>query len=498
MMLGTVVFYCNMLAGRSDFIRNVLLILQIPGLMGLLTCVVALIYGEYLALYPFFCTALLTLIPAWLLNRRLKEEGDNKINNPLSFIALSYGIVSLLGALPLYTTAILFAEYTVASEQLMNLHHPLNALFESFAGFTSSGLTLIDKPADLLHALLFWRSLSQWVGGLGIFTLVVFIFSPGEEGTTELIKTEVGNIFTKEKNSNLIGQIWIIYLGLTLLGFLLFLLAEQSVWISLNHALTAVSTGGFNVTNESFKYQPLDSKIYSMVLMVLGAMGFLFHREFFWNRNPKALFKYRENLVFLILMVLGLGWMVADSRISEDSPTLVDNIYQWVSAFTTSGYQTADIGKWEDWRIYVLAVVMFIGGVGGSTAGGIKIRRLMLLFYIMAYSFTSRKGDRYSQGIEFYGEGENMEEILSNFITLLGVWLLVMGLSVLLVAWILPAEWGLAQVLFEVVSAQSNVGLTTGITQANMHWLVKMDFIVLMWMGRLELVAVIIMFRNWI
>lgn len=380
-----------MTLGRPDFIKNILYILQVPGYMGLLTCLVALTFGEYLSIPPFFGIALITILPSWLLIHRLKDKGEGKIKKPLVLIALSYGVVSLLGALPLYATAWLYAEQGLASNNLLHLYSPINALFESFAGFTSSGLTMINNPADIPHSIQFWRSISQWTGGLGIFILAMFLFSPGDKGAKALIKTEVGNIFMEEENPDLVKQIWIIYIGFTILAVVLFLLADQTFWVSLNHALTAVSTGGFNVTNQSFKYQPLDSKIYSMVLMTLGALGFVVYWELFWNRNLKAFLQHRENLWFLALLFLGLVVLTAESLLSNNAPGVVDNTYQWVSALTTSGYQTVNLDKWENWKILLLSLAMLVGGVGGSTAGGLKIRRMMLLFYTMRYTLTGRK-----------------------------------------------------------------------------------------------------------
>lgn len=486
-----------MILARPDFLKNISYTLQVPGYIGLLTCIAALVYGEYLALLPFFGIAVFTIIPSLLLIRWLKDKGEHKIQKPLILIALSYGVVSLIGAVPLYATALLYAHEGMASANLLNLNSPLNAVFESFAGFTSSGLTMIDNPEDIPHTVQLWRSLSQWTGGLGIFILAAFIFSPGDEGSKTLIKTEVGNIFTEEENPGLINQIWITYIGFTLLGFLLFLLADQTVWVSLNHALTAVSTGGFNVTNGSFRDQPLDSKIYSMLLMVLGALGFSMYWHLLWKRDLKVFKTHVENLWFLLFLFLGILWMVVDSLFSAEAPTLTDNIYQWISAFTTSGYQTADISKWENWKILILSLSMLIGGVGGSTAGGLKIRRLMLLIYTMLYSLTGRKSKRYHDAICRYGEGEDLQEVLATFVSMLGVWLSVLVVSVLLISYVIQDAYSINEILFEVISAQSNVGLSIGITSADMHWFLKLDFILLMWMGRLELVAVIFLFKSW-
>ena len=487
-----------MLLGRPDFLKNILYSLQVPGYMGLLTCLVALVFGEHLSLIPFFGTALITLGPSWLLIRRLAEKGEGRIKKTMSLIALSYGVISLIGAVPIYTMALLYTEQGDASGNLMNLNSFINALFESFAGFTSSGLTMLNNPADIPHSLQFWRSLSQWVGGLGIFILATFIFSPHEKGVKSLIKTEVGNIYREEKTPNRIRQIWIIYIGFTLLGFFLFLLADQTVWVSLNHALTAVSTGGFNVTNDSFRYQPLDSKIYSMLLMTLGALGFSMYWDLFWNRNLKAVVRYKENIWFLILLLSGVVLLAAESMFSNDAPGLVDNVYQWISALTTSGFQTVKIEQWESWKILVLSMAMLIGGVGGSTAGGIKIRRMVFLYYTLRYNLNGRSDEKDRDAVIQCGEGDTMEAAFANFITFLGVWLAVMLISVLLVSLVVGDNYSVNQILFEVISAQSNVGLSAGITSADMHWLLKTDFMLLMWMGRLELVAVVIMVRNWI
>lgn len=485
-------------SSRSVFLKNLLYILQVPGYIGILTCLVAVVTGEYLLFLPFSGIALITIVPSWLILHMLRKKGEGKIKKPLSLIALSYGVVSLLGAIPLYASALIYSWQGLASENLMYLCSPINALFESFAGFTSSGLSMLKNPADIPYSVQFWRSLSQWVGGLGVFILAALIFSPGDQGEKKLIKTEVGNIFTQENMPLLFRQIWLIYAGFTLLGFVLFLLADQTLWVSLNHALTAASTGGFNVTNESFKYQPLDAKIYSMLLMVFGALGFALYWEIFWKRDLSAFRRHKENLWFLLFLLLGIIWMSAESLFSANSPALIDNVYQWISAITTTGYQTTDIGEWQNWKVLVLSVAMLIGGVGGSTAGGLKISRLMLLYYIMRFSVSGRKNKKYENKLYEYGQGEDREEIFTNFITILGVWLSVLMISVILVSWVVGDSYSVNHIIFEVVSAQSNVGLSIGITSAEMHWILKADFMLLMWMGRLELIAVLVMFTNWL
>lgn len=121
----------------------------------------------------------------------------------------------------------------------------------------------------------------------------------------------------------------------------------------------------------------------------------------------------------------------------------------------------------------------------------------MLLIYTMLYSLTGRKSKRYHDAICRYGEGEDLQEILATFVTMLGVWLSVLVVSVLLISYVIQDAYSINEILFEVISAQSNVGLSIGITSADMHWFLKLDFILLMWMGRLELVAVIFLFKSW-
>ena len=475
--------------------KNFAHVFQVVGYMGFLTVVVALTFGEYLSIVAFGGIAMVTLLLAWMISRKVKHQRteNNELKKPVLFAALSYAIISFILAVPLFVTAVLYDLEGQTTLNLQYLNSPLNSLFESFAGLTSSGLTMIKNPEDIPHVIQFWRSLSQWVGGLGVVILAKFLISPGEKGLEQLADTELGNINTKDPYKA-IRDIWKIYTGFTAVAFVLYLIAGQSVWISLNHALTSVSTGGFNVTNESFAYQPLDSKIFSLIILILGALSFKMHLSIIRNKSLSGLFTFRESFWFFVILISGVLLMMMESWISPASPSLMDNVYQWVSALTTSGYQTADISNWHSGKLFLLSLAMIVGGVEGSTAGGFKIRRVLLLLNIMWFSLSGEKSRKYKKAIEHFGEGKKLEEIALNFVTMAGCWIILLLFSVLVVAFVAGDQYSLAAVFFEVCSAQGNVGLSTGLTGADMHWLIKVDFILLMWMGRLELVAVILLF----
>jgi len=473
-------------------------VIQLPGYMGLLVASAAIIFGEYLALIPLLGIAFITIIPGWIIIKKtaLNEE-EKQIKHPAVFAAISYGLVSVICALPIYATAVVFHLNGSANSEIMIFHTFINALFESFAGFTSSGLTMVEKPEELPYVILLWRSLSQWIGGFGIIILAVYIFTPKAEGTSSIIQTEVGNVDVEEHTLTAVRKISWIYIGITIAAFFLYLMVKEPLWISLNHALTTVSTGGFTVTNDSFEYQSLASKLASLLFMIIGAMSFDLHRDFISNKSFNTIRKYKENLFFLFILFAGTIALLTESYFSVAAPAWIDNIYQWISAFTTSGYQTADLNNWEGGKLFLLSLAMLIGGVAGSTAGGLKVKRLMLLINIFSFNFTKKNKEKYEEKIHALGEGDNTREILSNFITLFGIWLLVLTVSVVIISFLVSGEYRVVEVFFEVVSAQSNVGLSTGLTHADSHWFIKIDFIFLMWMGRLEIIAVLMLFVKW-
>lgn len=262
---------------------------------------------------------------------------------------------------------------------------PLDALFEVVSGFTTTGASVIPKPDALPKSLLLWRSMVQWLGGMGIILLGVAVLPLLGVGGVQLYKAEVPGPFLdklKPKIADTARLLWQTYLLITLLQIGLLAVGGMSIFDSVCHSLTTMATGGFSTKTESIAFYDHYHRVVIIFFMFLAATNFSLHyavargtiaqywvdREF---RFYVALMMCSTVLIFAYLVAhQGGGWL----------QRLEDAAFQVVSIMTTTGYATADFDKWPPFCRMVLLLLMFVGGCAGSTGGGIKCVRFLILY----------------------------------------------------------------------------------------------------------------------
>jgi trk system potassium uptake protein TrkH len=292
----------------------------------------------------------------------------------IAMVGLSWLVCAGFGALP----------YLLSEPHL----GPMEAWFESMSGFTTTGATVIVDLKAFPRAILLWRAVTQWLGGLGILVLFVALLSSLAGGSKALFHYEstarMGAGSVQERIQDLAARLWQIYLGLSVICCLGLIGLGMSPFESVCHTLSAISTGGFSPRNESIgAYQNLAIELWITLFMLLGGISFLLYAWLLqgrwerWKVEEEA--KFYLGIVVAVVVMIALDLAIVERRHSWAS-AIREALFQVVSILTTTGFATADFDRWPTLSRLLLLLVMALGGCAGSTAGGIKVGRMILFF----------------------------------------------------------------------------------------------------------------------
>jgi len=335
--------------------------------------VIALIYGESELphfLIPFGGSLLLGG-SLWLIGQR--RPANLGIRDGFLIVVLFWMILSLLGAWPL----LLSTELT-----------PVDALFEAVSGVTTTGATVMVGLDDLPKSVLFFRQQLQWLGGMGLIVLGVAVLPMLGIGGMQLYRAEVPGPTKEEKLTPRLAQtaraLWLLYFGLTAACALGYWLVGMNAFDAVAHSLSTVSTGGFSTHDSSIGFfdNPAVEWV-SVIFMLLAAINFGVHFMVWHNRNPIHYLRDPEAWTFIrfVLAVVVLVGVVLylEGEYRHVGHSLQDASFEVVSVVTSTGFATVDFSHWPDFLPMLLIYISFVGGCGGSTAGGMKVMRVMLL-----------------------------------------------------------------------------------------------------------------------
>ena len=285
-------------------------------------------------------------------------------------VALCWIMLGLFGALP-YA----FCGYSY-----------VDAVFETVSGFTTTGATIVAAPSALPRGLQFWRALTQWMGGMGVLVMVLALLPSLGEGSVNLMKAESpGPISSKlrPKTSETAKSLYIIYIVLTLAETVALRVAGMPLFDSLTTSFTTISTGGFSVRDASIAYYGSEIINWIIVLfMFVSAVNFgaLFQVQ---RGQWKDALKSEELRVYTLITVGAVALIALDLIFTVGQgvyESISQSAFQVVTLMTTTGYATTDFDLWPFFSKAVLMLVMFVGGCAGSTAGGVKVSRVVILF----------------------------------------------------------------------------------------------------------------------
>lgn len=511
----------------------------LAGIM-LLSIIVPLIWREWWVIPGMLLSGTLPLLIGGILTRAFEAaEAPDKLHG-MMIAASGWFLVALFGSIPF-----LFIAWTVqldpvilsipprfttsgteAYGTLAAFQNPLNGLFESMSGFTGTGLTMTVHEDVLPHTLQWWRSLIEWIGGVGVIVLTTAVLARPGSGSLTLYESEARSKKIHPSIVSTVRTIWWIFLLFTFFSILLLWLAGMPMWDAINHAMTGLATGGFSITDNSIgTYDSVYIDFALVPVMVLGSIAFPIHylilqgdlRNFYTDLQTRWVFIFFAlgSLVLTALLfaqgVYHPGTVaVAGVVLQGDTAALFQSfryaLFQFVSAASCTGFQTAgSLGSaWEPQSQLVVAGGMVVGAAAGSTVGGIKLIRALtlgkgILFRIRGVFYPSSA----IRTFRLDGRALSAEEAAQEFeeaaiIALLWLVFLALGAFVLMIAIPMgPGEgFTVENVIFEVASAQGNVGLSSGITGPGMPTVTKVMLFFNMWIGRLEIIPVLVLLRS--
>ena len=347
------------------------ILLCIESITMLIPMVVDLIYQNS-DWQIFMFSSILTFFIGLVLYLSFKNK-KNKINLSQAFVltVLSWIVIALFSSLP----------FIFSSSEL----DFSNAFFESISGITTTGATVITNLDSLPEGILIWRSFLQWFGGIGIIVLALAILPTLQIGGMQLLHMEHDDPYEKTlpKIGQFVFEIFLIYLLLTFICAIFYFMAGMSSFDSMSHAMTTIATGGFSTHNDSFSYfNSASIEWISVIFMIIGSLPFVIYLQIM-HGNWKNFFKDDQIKLFSILIIIIVGittiWLSFNS--SENYLYLFRiSAFNITSILTGTGYSSSDFSLWGGYGLVIMFIIMFIGGCAGSTTGGVKIFRLLLLF----------------------------------------------------------------------------------------------------------------------
>ncbi len=338
--------------------------------------IVALLYSDG-ALYSFTAALVLTaLVGGGLWYALRHEKAELKIKDGFLVVILFWTVLGLVGAIPFH-----FAWHVQLSWT--------DAVFESFSGLTTTGATVISGLDKLPHAILWYRQQLQWLGGMGIIVLAVAVLPMLGIGGMQLYRAETPGPMKDSKLAPRISEtartLWFIYLWLTVACALAYKLAGMNWFDAIGHSFSTVAIGGFSTHDASIGY--FDSapvEIIAMVFMFLAGINFSLHFSAWRTLSARPYWHDPEFRTYVLLLMLGITvstlYLWLTSTYADPWQALRYASFQTISLATTTGYASTDYLNWPAFVPVLLIIMSFIGGSAGSTGGGMKVIRFLLLF----------------------------------------------------------------------------------------------------------------------
>ena len=347
-------------------------LLLIEAALMVLPLLVALIYKEPTALH-FLATIGATALTGGALMLMLRNH--SKViyaREGFAIVAISWIALSLFGALPFFL-----------SNEIPNY---IDAFFETVSGFTTTGASILENVEALSHGMLFWRSFTHWIGGMGVLVFYMAILTGASEKSMHIMRAEVpgpvvGKLVPKAKDTARV--LYFIYIVLTIIETVMLLFGGMSFFDSVVHAFGTAGTGGFGIKADSIGgYSPYCQWVITAFMIIFGINFNLYYLLLI--RRFKSVFKNTELWVYLGIVSASITVIAFNiySIYGNVADTVRHSAFQVASIVSTSGYSTVDFNLWPGLSKTILLLLMFMGSCAGSTAGGLKVSRVIILFKI--------------------------------------------------------------------------------------------------------------------
>ena len=345
-------------------------ILKTEGVLMALPCLVALIYHESQGI-AYVIVAVLSLIAGMLLTIRKPKDYIIYLKEGCIATSLSWILMGIVGSFPFMITG--------------EIPSFIDALFETVSGFTTTGASILSDVESLSHCSIIWRSFTHWIGGMGVLVFIIAIVPLSGGSNINLMRAEspgpsVGKLVPKVRHTARI--LYIIYFGLTLLEFIILVMAKMPVFDAVNTSFATAGTGGFTVYNDGIAHynSPLITYLVSFGVLTFGVNFNLYY--FFLIRKFKAFFADEELKGYLT--IVGVSTLLITFNIihifhGNIADSLEMSFFQVSNTITTTGFGFGNTVDWPLFSQFIILLLMCIGGSAGSTAGGFKVIRCMIL-----------------------------------------------------------------------------------------------------------------------
>ncbi len=386
-------------------------IFKVSAALMILPMIVSLIYNESVYIYFLISIAIAFACGVFLSIICKTENAVINAKDGFVTVALSWLAMSAVGALPFYLSG--------------EIPSYIDAYFETVSGFTTTGASIIDNVEIMSKGILFWRSFTHWIGGMGVLVFIMAIIPKISDRSIHILRAEmpgpiVGKLVPKAKDTAKI--LYLIYIVMTLLETVMLLTGGMSLFDSIVHAFGTAGTGGFGIRADSIgSYSPYIQWIITVFMMLFSVNFNLYYLLLL--KKPKTVFKSEELWFFVGLAVVATVLITVNiypiySSISE-SVRLAS--FQVAALMSTTGYSTADFNMWPNLSKSLILIMLFTGGCAGSTTGGFKMSRIILLIKMIKKEIKKLLYPRAVTTVKF--EGRKVEQpVLSGIATYLAIY----------------------------------------------------------------------------
>ncbi|MFC1729368.1 TrkH family potassium uptake protein [candidate division KSB1 bacterium] len=473
---------------RSATIIKILgLLLIFTGLFMLIPAAIALHYAEGDA-PALIISSLLSIAVGFAAFKLTSVTGDISPKEGFAIVAFGWLVVVVFGSLPPYLSGAI-PSY-------------IDCFFETMSGFTTTGASILTDIESIPKGILFWRSLTHWLGGMGIILLSLAILPILGIGGMQLYKAEVPGP-TSDKLSPRIREtariLWYVYLIFTTIEIALLKIGGMTLFDAACHTFGTMATGGFATKNSSIgHYNSTYFDTVIIIFMFIAGTNFSLHYKAL-RGNPGAYLKDQEFRFYSVLFIIISGIVIVDVLIQTGSSAgtaIRHAVFQVVSIGTTTGYGTADYEQWSAVSQFLLFLLMFIGGCAGSTGGGMKIMRLMLL---LKYAVTEVKKAFHPDAVipVRFNEQSVPQDVLTKILGFFLLFILLFVISTIIMTMLgldfMTAIGSVAANIGNIGPGLGEVGPTDN--YAAIPTAGKILLSILMLIGRLEVFTVVVLFH---
>jgi len=494
---------------------NLGFILQFAGILMIVPAILGTCLKELESAAAIYLAVVSISLTGYIMNT-LGEKSPLNLKQSSIVVVSCFLLLSLYGCLPYFY----INPFEVSNDFLLLF---VNSFLESSSGFTTTGISVIDQPESLPDSLVFYRSYSQWVGGLSFVYLIMALYYP--ETRLAAMRNVMGSAMQKFKQLlSTISIIFVIYTSIIML--LIYFLGNINLIDSAALSFATFSTGGFSPYSGIFSTINIYQSLVIMAGMIIAALPFGFYYGIL-RKEAKSKKVSREILVFLCsILIFALIFILIERTVSSDDS--LKYIFQIISASTTTGFQFIDLSSLSLGGKIILIIVMLIGGTAFSTASGIKFARILLIFQkIKNFSSFSLTSDAHiplsisSTAIQFHKNKNDQKQMFSKqnqksknnhrfynsshtfsllfsdrsyreAVFVIVLFILISFLSALAISFLSKGDF--IDTLFETSSTLSNTGLTVGVTTRDLDVISKFILSINMVLGRFEIITLLYIF----